>query len=102
MASVDSSPQLGKVEDLGLARSVCRTYIKVIVYKVYIYMYLESQSTSENGYKYMFLCGHVPFSKVLWRVQEYVFFGEGGGLSYTKCRADGHPSRFMKILLYII
>ena len=22
-----------------------------------------------------------------------MFFGEGGGLSYTKCRADGHPSR---------
>lgn len=34
-------------------------------------MYLESQSTSENGYKYMFLCGHVPFSKVLWKVQVY-------------------------------
>ena len=28
-------------------------------------MYLESQSTSENGYKYLFLWDHVPFSKVL-------------------------------------
>ena len=31
--------------------------------------YLESQTTSEKGYKYLFLRGHVPFSKVLWRVQ---------------------------------
>ena len=32
---------------------------------------LESQSTLENGYKYIvFFDGvHVPFSKVLWRVQ---------------------------------
>ena len=37
------------------------------------YIYLESQSTSENGYKYLSLRGHVPFSKVLWRVQVYIY-----------------------------
>ena len=34
-----------------------------------LYIYLESQGTLENWYKYLLLRDHVPFSKVLWRVQ---------------------------------
>ena len=37
-------------------------------YQLNYIIYLESQSTSENGCKYLFLIGscHVLFSKVLW------------------------------------
>ena len=49
--------------------------------------YLESESTSENGHKYLFVWGHVPFLKVLEVdsrcLNRYMEVPVGRGLSWT-------------------
>ena len=58
-------------------------------------IYLESQSTLENGYKYLFLWGHVPFSKLLCRVQVYSYQRRAVRLS------NEGPELELRLLLWI-